>query len=260
MRSLARSIRRPDRGGEPLPTVYTAFERAGVVLRRGEVILVAAPPGAGKSSLGLDIATKTKRPTLYFSADSTELTMATRLGSYITGRFMYDVEQQMMADPDWAGDLLRQVDHIRWSFESAPSFRDIDLEVEAFEETWGEPPHLIVVDNATDVTDDGGDEFSALRATMRGLKYTARDKNACVLALHHTSESVLGNPCPPRSAIHGKISQVPAVVLTLGVLHPGFMPVACVKNRQGPQDISGKTAMWLTFDPSVMHLSDLNDR
>lgn len=256
MRSLARSIRRPDKGGEPLPTVYQTFDQRGVLLRRGEVTLVAAPPGAGKSSLGLDIAAKIKRPTLYFSADSTELTMAARLGATLTGRYMFDIEQQILSDPEWAGRTLKDVDHIRWSFDSAPAFDDIDQEVAAFEEVWGEPPHLIVVDNLTDVADEGGDEFSALRATMKGLKYTARTTNACVLVLHHTSESVDGNPCPPRKAIHGKVSQMPALILTIGNERQGYMPVACVKNRQGPADVTGQNAMWLTFDPSVMHLAD----
>jgi hypothetical protein len=260
VRSLARSIRRPDRGGEPLPTVYKTFERNGVLLRRGEVTLIAAPPGAGKSSLGLDIAIKMQRPTLYFSADSTELTQATRIGSYLTGRYMFDVEQQIMNDPEWASSILNAAEHVRWSFDSSPSFTDLDLELEAFEELWGEPPHLTVVDNLTDIiTQENGDEFSNLRATMRGLKYSARDKNTSVLVLHHTSEGDYGEVCPSRKSIHGKVSQVPAVVMTLGdaMAYGGHLPIACVKNRQGMQDRTGKTAMWLNFNPAVMHLSDI---
>lgn len=241
-----------------MPTVYATFEREGVLIRRGEVTMMAGPPGTGKSSLALDIATKMQRPTLYFSADSTELTQATRLGSLFTGRYMFDIEQNILADPIWASSVLKAVDHIRWSWDSAPSFHDVDQEIAAFEEVWGEPPHLIVVDNVTDVSADDGDEFSTLRATMRGLKYTARDKNAAVLVLHHTSESELGNPCPPRRAIHGKISQIPAVVLTVGIPHPsGFVPIACVKSRQGRADITGSTAMRLSFDPSVMQVADI---
>ena len=152
------------------------------------------------------------------------------------------------------------MDHIRWSFESSPAFDDIGAEVEAFEEVWGEPPHLVVVDNVTDVADDGGDEFSALRYTMKGLKYLARSSNSCVLALHHTSEAVESNPCPPRRAIHGKVSQIPAVILTIGPAQGAFMPLCCVKNRQGPADLFGNDAMWLTFDPSVMRLGDIEER
>lgn len=260
MRSLSRSIRRPDKGGEPLPTVYRTFENQGVWFRRGEVTMIAAPPGAGKSSLGVDVAVKINRPTLYFSADSTELTMASRLAASLTGRYLFDVEQQILREPAWAGDLLRQVDHIRWSFDSSPTFNDIGAEVEAFEEVWGEPPHLTVVDNVTDVQDDGGDEFSALRYAMKGLKYLARSANTAVLALHHTSEGVESKPCPPRYAIHGKISQLPALILTLGPADGLYMPIACVKNRQGPADRTGQTAMYLYFDPAVMRLEDIQLR
>jgi replicative DNA helicase len=260
VRSLARSIRRADKGGEPLPTIYRTFDAAGVLFRRGEVTMIAAPPGAGKSSLGVDVAFKAKVPTLYFSADSTELTMASRLAATITGRYLFDVEQEILRDPAWAGDLLKKADHIRWSFDSSPAFDDIGLEVEAFEEVWGEPPWLTVVDNVTDVQDDGGDEFSALRYTMKGLKYLARSSNSAVLALHHTSEAVESRPCPPRKAIHGKISQMPALILTIGPSDGLYMPVCCVKNRQGPADITGQNAMYLQFDPSVMRLGDVPER
>lgn len=184
--------------------------------------------------------------------------MATRVGSMLTGRYMFDVERQILDDPEWASGILRGADHIRWVFEGSLALEDLGMEVEAFEEMWGEPPHLIVVDNVTDVGDEGGDEFSQLRRTMRDLKGMARATNAHIMALHHTSEAVEANPCPPRFAVHGKVNQVPALILTIGAPHPGgYMPVACVKNRQGPDDRSGNRAMYLTFDPAVMRLADM---
>jgi hypothetical protein len=65
-------------------------------------------------------------------------------------------------------------------------------------------------------------------------------------------------PCPPRKAIHGKVNQTPAMILTLGVA-PGHMPVAVVKNRYGPADQSGTTAQYLSFDPSRMTIKDGTD-
>src|SRR5512138_2904514 len=136
MRSLARSIRRPDKGGEPLPTVYLTFEQNQVAFRRGEVAMIAGQPGSGKSSMGVDIARKVGVPTLYFSADSTELTMASRLAAVLTGKTTHECERDILADPMAASRLFQNVDHIRWCFESAPSFEYIALEVEAFEEVW----------------------------------------------------------------------------------------------------------------------------
>ena len=79
MRTLRRSISKAEVGGEPLPPAFAAFERAGIILRRAEITMVAGTPGAGKSSVALAIAAKSKVPTLYFSADTNAHTMAMRL-------------------------------------------------------------------------------------------------------------------------------------------------------------------------------------
>lgn len=120
---------------------------------------------------------------------------------------------------------------------------------------WGQPPALIVVDNLIDITGDEGDEFAALRGTCRAMKHLARALDSCVLVLHHTSEAVDGKPCPPRRAVHGKVSQLPGLILTLAV-QPGALLVAPVKNRYGPADASGQTAYWLKFDAATMRLTD----
>ena len=51
MKTLRRSIRKSDIGGEPLAAPFQAFERAGIILRRAEVTVIAGTPGAGKSSI-----------------------------------------------------------------------------------------------------------------------------------------------------------------------------------------------------------------
>ncbi len=56
MKTLKRSIKKAEVGGEPLPPAFQAFERAGIILRRAEVTVIAGTPGAGKSSVALAIA------------------------------------------------------------------------------------------------------------------------------------------------------------------------------------------------------------
>jgi len=68
MKTLRRSIGRPEVGGEPLPPAFQVFQLHGIVLRRAEVSVIAGTPGAGKSTLALHIAARLKQPTLYFSA------------------------------------------------------------------------------------------------------------------------------------------------------------------------------------------------
>ena len=72
----------------------------------------------------------------------------------------------------------------------------------------------------------------------------ARKTEACVLVLHHVSEqSEYGSPTEPpaRRAVHGKVSQLPALICTLGFNpNTGELKVAAVKNRFGPHAADGK--------------------
>lgn len=217
--------------------------------------MVAAPPGAGKSTLALVLALRAKVPTLYFSADSHAHTMALRSISALTATTQAKAEQWMEHDPDWAKDVLKHAEHIRWNFDSAPGLEDITDEIEVYREVMGDDPQLIVVDNLIDCSFIDGDEYQSLRSLLREFKGIARDTGAAFLTLHHTSEGAPGNPCPPRSSIHGKVAQTPAMIWTMGMT-PGHMPLAVVKNRYGPADPSGTTAHYLNCDMSTMYLSD----
>jgi len=256
MKTLRRSIGKPEVGGEPLAPPFQAFQREGMILRRAEVTVIAGTPGAGKSSIALHIAARLKQPTLYFSADTNAHTMAMRLASMISGKNQTDVEGMLHSDVGWTKATLSKSSHIVWSFESAPTLQDIDEEVQAFEELWGCSPTLIIVDNLMDVATDGGEEFASMRAIMKELKYLARATNSAVVVLHHTSEAVLGTPCQPRSAIQGKVAQLPALICTLGVVGTS-MGVAPVKNRYGRADAGGGLMTWIAFNPEYMFVDDI---
>ncbi len=261
MRTLARAVGGKDIGGEPLPTVFKTLDVNKVVIRRSELSMIAGTPGAGKSTLALAMALRAKVPTLYISADTNAHTMAMRLLSMITGYTQSEAERALLEDVEGSRKIINDsAGHIFWSFESAPTLSDLDQEVSAFEELWGCSPTLIVVDNLMDIANDGGEEFASMRATMKELKYLARDTNAAVLVLHHTKESYPGEPCQPRSALQGMVAQLPALILTVGTDAPGYIAVAPVKNRYGKADQTGKMSYWLQFNPEIMDVSDIPER
>jgi len=197
-------------------------------------------------------------PTLYLSADTNAHTMAMRLYSMITGVSQSEAEKIISEDPINSRNNLALASHIYWSFDSAPSLSDIDDEVTAIEELLGEAPALIVIDNLMDISMDGGEEFSNMRSALKELKYLARDTNAAILVLHHTQEGYVGDPCQPRSSLQGKVAQLPALILTVGQSN-GLLGVAAVKNRYGKADQSGKTPVWLQFNPEYMFIADLEE-
>lgn len=262
MKTLRRSVRKSDVGGEPLPAPFQAFERNGIFIRRAEVTMIAGTPGAGKSSIALHIAARLKQPTLYFSADTNAHTMAMRLIA-MTGKMTQQAAEHMLkTDPERAESILADNNHLYWSFEPSPTLKDLDEEVSAFETIWGRSPSLIVVDNLMDIAMDGHEEFAGMRAAIKELRYLARDTNAAVLLLHHTQEGSPGYPCQPRSALQGKVAQTPAMVLTVGqITLPNtdnmYLCVAPVKNRYGKTDQTGSTYVNLSFDPASMYLEDV---
>ena len=262
MKTLKRSIKKSESGGEPLPPAFQSFARAGIVLRRAEVSVIAGTPGTGKSSIALHMAARLKQPTLYFSADTNAHTMAMRLIAMTQGITQDRAEKMMRDDPSAAETVLSNQSHLYWSFEPSPTLSDLDEEVKAFETMWGRSPTLIVVYNLMDIAMDGHEEFAGMRQAMKELKYLARDTNACVLVLHHTQEGVSGSPCQPRSALQGKVAQIPAMVLTTGqkLLPNGqdtYLCVSPVKNRYGKSDQTGETYVELSFDPASMYLEDV---
>ena len=221
--------------------------------------MIAGPPGAGKSTLALSVAVLSGVPTLYASMDTHEATMALRTTAMLTGLPQMEVESRIKQEPSWASQILAQkASHITWMFDASPSLADLADEVALYREVNGDNMQLLVVDNMIDVTHDSGDEFSSLRSLARELKWWSRDTGAAVLALHHTSESYQGNPCPPRAALHGKIAQIPSLILTLAAPSDGLMAIAPVKNRYGPADPSGQTAMWMEYTPATMQIKDIN--
>lgn len=260
MKTLSRAVGRPDIGGEPMASVFRTFEQNQISFRRGEVSLIAGTPGTGKSTLALALALRMNAPTLYVSADTNAHTMAMRLYSMITGSSQSEAEKVISEQPDVAREALSLAKHIYWSFDSAPSLNDIDDEVTALEETLGDSPALIVVDNLMDISMDGGEEFGGMRSALKELKYLARDTNSAIIVLHHTKEGYNGNPCQPRASVQGMVNQLPALILTLGQTDSGLLGVAAVKNRYGKADPSGNSPVWLQFSPEFMYIADLQEQ
>jgi predicted ATP-dependent serine protease len=257
MRSLDKAINNVKRGGMAIPMPFKSWSDKSISVRRGEVSMIAGPPGSGKSTLALAIALRSGVPTLYTSADSHETTMAIRSLAMSTGQTQSLMEDAMVENPEWATKMLEDnVSHIKWNFDASPTLRDLDEELEVYLETQGCYPELVVIDNAVDVSFSDGDEFSSLRTLMKEVKQWARETNAAILVLHHTSESAQGQPCPPRSALHGKISQTPSLVVTISSELQGLMAACAVKNRYGPASPGGSDAVWLNYDPECMQLTD----
>lgn len=248
----------------PLPVVWRALENHQIKFRRGQVCMVAAAPNAGKSMFSLIYAIKAKVPTLFFSADTDTTTVMIRAASHLSQHKQLTVEKNITSRASHYDEYLAGMNHIQWVFDSSPSLDDIELEIKAYVELYGVSPELIIVDNLMNVAAETDNEWAGLRAIMMEFHDMARKTQACVLVLHHVSEqSEYGSPVmpPARRAIHGKVSQLPAIILTLGYdPSNGMLRVAPVKNRFGPHTADARDFATLFVDFGACQIGDADSQ
>lgn len=244
----------------PLPDVWAGLAAKEIKFRRGQVCMVAAAPNAGKSMFALVYAIKAQVPTLFFSADTDTTTVMMRAAAHVSGHSQVSVENNLAGDSHYYDSRFEKLSHIKWVFDSSPSIDDLELEIRAYVELYGHAPELIVIDNLMNVTAETDNEWAGLRAIMMELHDMARKTEACVLVLHHVSEqSEYGSPTMPphRRAIHGKVSQLPALILTLGYdPSQATLRVAAVKNRFGPHTADASNFAQLLVNYAACQIGD----
>ena len=260
MLNLNRAWRGSNTNATPLPDVWVALANKQIKFRRGQVCMVAAAPNAGKSMFALIYAIKAKVPTLFFSADTDTATVMMRAASHLSGHEQLLVESNLLSNRHYYDKYLSEMESIQFVFDSSPSLDDIELEIKAYVELFGIPPELIVVDNLMNVVSESDNEWAGLRAIMVEFHDMARKTEACVLVLHHVSEQTeYGKTTEPpaRRAIHGKVSQLPALIITLGFdPHNSILKVAAVKNRFGPHTADGSDHIGLFVSYKVCQIND----
>lgn len=263
MLNLQRAWKSTTTRATPLPDVWKDLLNKQIRFRRGQVCMVAAAPNAGKSMFALIYAIKANVPTLFFSADTDIATVMMRTAAHISGHNQTLVEENLNKNSKYYDTKFEQVKNIQWVFDSSPSLDDIELEIKAYIELYGIAPELIVIDNLMNVVSESDNEWAGLRAIMVDLHDMARQTEACVMVLHHVSEqSEYGSTTEPpaRRSIHGKVSQLPAMILTLGY-EPiqNLLRVAAVKNRFGKHTADGKDYISLFVNYGSCQISDADE-
>lgn len=262
MQTITQSRRKNAAAGEPIHLPFACMTSTKTFIRRGEMTLVAAGPGTGKSAIVQAIVQRGNdhgqlNTALYFSADSDSSTMFKRAASIHSGWTQSDIEE-ILENGDARGVeavVNQATSHIRWCFESSPSEELILLEIEAYAAAMGEFPSVLVFDNLKDIAMGVGEgEFQMLEEACVFLKGLARDTNAAVIALHHVQGSLEDGLTPiPLSGLRGKVSKTPAVVLTLHRSQDGnHLNMSPVKVRSGTADASGRWFLPINIDLSRM--------
>ena len=262
MLTLAQAAARNSHGAALLPDLWPALADRQIRFRRGQVTMIAGAPNSGKSLLALNYAILANVPTLYISADTDAYTTAIRAAALVSSHTVQSVEHSFQTESgsDFYQDALSGVKNVRFDFYPSPTLDDIQLTVLAYAEAYGEYPELIIIDNLMNVVSLHENEWTGLRDIAKSMHHMARETDAAVFILHHTSENEGRPDLPPaRKAIQGKVSQLPELILTVALLpDSGEFRVAPVKNRFGPNTPTGADYIILWADPSRMVVK--NDR
>lgn len=261
MLSLNQGRRKTLGSGSPIYSPFDILNRNEIFFRKGQLTLVVAAPGTGKSALTHSLLQRGNdagniNTTLYLSADTDESTMWIRGAAIATGYDMSGIERQVREGTvsGWEAEVREATRHLEFTYNSSPSDEDVHRELAAYATKYGAYPEVVVMDNASNLYAGGsGDEYAALQDNCNFLHELARETRAAVITLAHaTGEYVNGDKPIPRSGILGKIDKTPEMVLTL-FRRGDYLHVCPVKNRTGKADPRAEWQLPLYADLARMH-------
>ncbi len=254
MESLSQTARALGETGDPLPASYQAFERERIAFRRGQVSLIVAGPGTGKSTLALDVCRRLAPHTaLYFCIDTDPADMASRATAAVTGYPLSEIEHDLEY---FTEDVREHMGHVRWCFDGGPTVDDVADEVECYGAVFGAYPEMVVIDNLTSLDMDGGISYSTVQDTISRLNSCARKTGAHVMVLHHaTGEYEDGTRTIPQSGVEYKAAKRVALLLTLTRMGASLRVHVC-KNRGGKASATGHLWVQLAADLEKMRIND----
>lgn len=224
---------------------------------RGNLIVALGSPGVGKSAYALNWSLKNEDPSLLISLDTDLHTQAARAAAILGGgQFrLGDITSNVLL----GSSILNKSGAKLRAYDEAGGTKDIYEIIEAEKEYWGVPPALTIVDNVSNLVNEG--DYQEYRRLFVELHRVARKGNTCVLALHHvTRKAKFGEPLNLNS---GQFAGEQEAEVVLGLWSDRGDPtkgprlnVSVLKNRMGKADPSGAMYVPLVFEQDTMTIRD----
>jgi hypothetical protein len=215
----------------------------------GNLIVCLGAPGEGKSAFALNWGLKISKPSLILSLDTDITTQAVRTASLLSGTPMSTVKEHA---PGWSLYVDKMAHHVR-IYDILLRPKNLADLVKAETEYWGEPPALTVVDNVSNMMQEGG--YEEYRTIFTELHHVARATNTCVLALHHIKRGTAGSVLGLYSGQYAG-EQEAEMVLGLWSNHSGVLNISIDKNRSGMAAPDGSFYVSMNFDKRNMQITE----
>lgn len=182
-----------------VPTGFKALDNLLAGLQQSDLVVLAARPSMGKSTLAMNIAhhvaLEQKQAVLVFSLEMSKEQLVDRLLAAEAGVDAWNIRTGNLNDQDFEklGQAMGHLSEAPIYIDDTPAMTVLEMRTKARREQHKRPLGLIVVDylqlmsGSTRGSDNRVQEISEI---SRGLKAIARELNVPVLALSQLSRSV----------------------------------------------------------------------
>lgn len=239
-----------------VPTGFKDLDNKLAGLQKSDMIVLAARPAMGKTTLALNIAhhvaLKEKQPVLVFSLEMSKEQLVDRLLSAESGIDSWNLRTGRLTDRDFErlGDAMGALSEAPIYIDDTPGITALEMRTKARREQHKHQLGLIIIDYLqlmSGSTRSDGNRVQEISEISRGVKALARELNVPVIALSQLSRTVEQRhpQIPQLSDLResGSIEQDADLVMFIyrdeyynpeSTERPGIADVIIGKHRNGP--------------------------
>ena len=182
-----------------VPTGFADVDNLFHGLRGGDLIILAARPGVGKTSFALNMAVNAAKagyPTTFFSLEMSASQLVQRILCSEAHIGLEKVRGGFLGEADWQAlaDAMARLSNIELYIDDTPSLSILEARAKARRELHGKENGLIVVDYLQLMqppqTRKDGNRAVEVGEISRGLKVLAKEMNMPVIALSQLSRAI----------------------------------------------------------------------
>lgn len=258
-------------------TGYRDLDNMTAGLQRSDLIILAARPAMGKTTLvtnlAYNVATLDRLPVLFFSLEMSKEQLIDRMLADASGVDSWNIRTGNLSDEDFGkiSEAMGEMAEAPIFIDDTPGLSVLEMRTKARRAAHDQPLGLVIVDYLQLMQATGnhnGNRVQEVSEISRGLKLIARELNVPVIALSQLSRSVESRqpPIPQLADLRESGSIEQDADLVSFIYRPGYYEpdnpevqnitdLIIAKHRNGPV---GKVQLY--FHPERLRFMSLDRR
>lgn len=263
MLRLSQAARRFRDLGSPLHNPFSRLREEGLEFFPGDLVIMAAADGTGKSVLAMLLALMTEETTLYTSPDTSGPTTIVRAIQHLFKVDGKTAREMFINEDPRVREAFNRDDKVRWNFRRVVDTGSIGHMANAYAEVKGEYPGFLTVDGLSSLV--SLEESSAALSSARGemiqqLNMLAAHTKSCVIVPTHVKGGEGGKNLSnvqklDKGQVLDNVTKLAAVVLTVHRHEDtNDIGICIVKNRVAEASPTASKPIYLETDLRVMNV------